>query len=435
MNTYFRPACVAAKLASLIFLTSVAAHPAAYDITDLGTLGGTNSYPAAINASGKVVGNANTSGGDIHPVLFSGTGSGNKDLGTLGGTTGYAYGINASGQIVGDSTGVDGIFRATLFSGTGTGNKDLGTLGGTSSIAFGINDSAQIVGYASTASDFHATLFSGTGTGNTDLGTLGGATSYAYAINNAGKIVGKAYTTGGASLHATAFSGTGSGNKDLGTLTGPYSTALAINRTGTIAGDGTISGGAYHVIQFSGTGSGNSDLGSLGGFDCYGRAINGAGQIVGSSQTAEGSAYHGFLKTPGKAMVDLNTLIDPASGWVVTDAAGINASGQIAATGTKAGKTHALLLSPHLAAPTVKITGKKTVETDKSVLLIKGTTTGKATSVSYRIGEKGSFKAAKGTPAKWKFNAALKPGKNVIYVLAKGPGGQSKLAKVTVTRK
>jgi hypothetical protein len=36
-------------------------------------------------------------------------------------------------------------------------------------------------------------------------------------------------------------------------------------------------------------------------------------------------------------MVDLNSLIDPASGWVITDAEGINGAQQIAATACRGG--------------------------------------------------------------------------------------------------
>ena len=44
-------------------------------------------------------------------------------------------------------------------------------------------------------------------------------------------------------------------------------------------------------------------------------------------------------------MLDLNTLIDPASGWVLNQARGINDSGQIAGFGTIGGQTHAFLLT------------------------------------------------------------------------------------------
>ena len=66
---------------------------------DLGTLGGYGSTAYAINASGQVAGDAETSAGQGHAFLYSnGT---MQDLGTLGGTDSQAYGINASGEVVG----------------------------------------------------------------------------------------------------------------------------------------------------------------------------------------------------------------------------------------------------------------------------------------------------------------------------------------------
>ena len=69
-----------------------------YHITDLGTLGGVNSYAARINASGQVVGYSLTSDGNAyHAFLYDGT---MHDLGTLG-TNSYASGINDSGRVTG----------------------------------------------------------------------------------------------------------------------------------------------------------------------------------------------------------------------------------------------------------------------------------------------------------------------------------------------
>src|ERR1039458_9086707 len=67
-------------------------------ITDLGTLGGTQSWASGINASGQVVGSAQIAGDATwHAFLYSGGIM--TDLGTLGGYT-AAIGINASGQVV-----------------------------------------------------------------------------------------------------------------------------------------------------------------------------------------------------------------------------------------------------------------------------------------------------------------------------------------------
>ena len=86
--------------------TFCAATPAgavlpAYQITDLGTLGGTNSNARGINVFGQVVGYSTTAGGATHAFIYAGGMM--ADLGTLGGTSSYAYGISDGGQIVGTS--------------------------------------------------------------------------------------------------------------------------------------------------------------------------------------------------------------------------------------------------------------------------------------------------------------------------------------------
>jgi probable HAF family extracellular repeat protein len=45
-------------------------------------------------------------------------------------------------------------------------------------------------------------------------------------------------------------------------------------------------------------------------------------------------------------MKDLNSLIPAHSGWILTQASGINDSGQIVGWGTVNKQTHAFLLSP-----------------------------------------------------------------------------------------
>jgi hypothetical protein len=54
-----------------------------------------------------------------------------------------------------------------------------------------------------------------------------------------------------------------------------------------------------------------------------------------------------FIYTASTGMVDLNSLIDPSSGWTLGTADDINASGEIIATGiNQSGQEHALFLMP-----------------------------------------------------------------------------------------
>jgi probable HAF family extracellular repeat protein len=84
-------------------------------VTDLGTLGGTESSAAAIADSGQIVGWADTSSGAQHAASWIGTKV--TDLGTLGGTKSQALAVNSSGEIVGSADTSGGAQHAALFAG------------------------------------------------------------------------------------------------------------------------------------------------------------------------------------------------------------------------------------------------------------------------------------------------------------------------------
>jgi probable HAF family extracellular repeat protein len=85
--------------AILLLITHLIAAPK-YKIVDLGTLGGTSTSGAAINASGQVTGTAFLSGDTVyHAFLYS---NGNLiDLDTSGGRGSEGLAINTSGQVAG----------------------------------------------------------------------------------------------------------------------------------------------------------------------------------------------------------------------------------------------------------------------------------------------------------------------------------------------
>jgi probable HAF family extracellular repeat protein len=84
---------------TLIVSTSAIAQPVPID---LGTLGGTFSFPSAINDKGEVVGRSTTvaSGISTHAFVWTAR-TGMIDLGTLGGATSRAAAVNNHGQVAG----------------------------------------------------------------------------------------------------------------------------------------------------------------------------------------------------------------------------------------------------------------------------------------------------------------------------------------------
>ena len=243
--------------------------------TDLGTLGGTNSgveYPIA-NVSGLIDGISETSTPDPLKESWSCSAfipsDGNTCLGfvwehnkmtalsTLGGNNGFAAGANASGQIVGwaetathDSTckkpqqlGFEAVVWA---AGTHKAKALAGVDADPDSAATAINDSGQIVGISGTCdtavgalSAKHAVLWEN---GKAiDMGSLGGgAWNTPDAINDNGVVVGFSDLPGDAhavpNFHAFVWTKDG-GMHDLGTLPGDvYSEALGINDRGVIVG-------------------------------------------------------------------------------------------------------------------------------------------------------------------------------------------------------
>jgi probable HAF family extracellular repeat protein len=156
-----RLAVMATTVAAVIATSAVMATAAgglSYSITDLGTLGGTQSAGSEINDAGQVAGWSQTTGDTgLHAFLYSGGRM--NDLGTLGGMYSLGLGINNTGQVTGASSISDtnsaSTYHAFLYSG-GKMN-DLGTLGGGTSFGYGINNSGQVVG----DSDGTAFLYSG----------------------------------------------------------------------------------------------------------------------------------------------------------------------------------------------------------------------------------------------------------------------------------
>jgi probable HAF family extracellular repeat protein len=293
------------------------------EIIDLGTLGGSFSFPNAMNNRGEVIGLALNTVPDPYSLLGLGTETHGfvwrngymEDLGTLGGPDSWAAAINERGQVVGwafsNSTPnpVTGIPTQDPFLWQDGRMLDLGTLGGTQGFVGSradpgnggaINKRGQVVGTSNLAGDLTHHPYLWNEGSLTDLGTLGGNNGEAYRINDAGEIVGRADVRGSQYHHGFLWSN--GVMTDLGVPNGwPCSTAIDINAKGQI------------IL--------NTGICGVGG---------GPGSLW-----QDGVLY------------DLNKVIPPDSAFFVGDVNFINDRGEIVVTGVLAnGDQHDLLLIP-----------------------------------------------------------------------------------------
>jgi len=320
----------------VMFLASAVFADVQYTVTDLPPpLGGQNLEAYGINASGQVVGVFQTLEGWHHAFFYGGGAS--VDLGTLGGNASEGLGINSSGTVVGDSFTATGARRAFLWPPM---HEPDPPLPGDYSQGFAINDAGCITGrLGSSLGDSHAFLYSGGTT--TDLGTFGGATSEGFAVNSSGKVAGGAQDASSI-WHPFLYDGSFP-LIPLGSLGGDYGTALDMNDADLIVGQSERTDGVVHAFLYDGT---IHDLDPLGTTQSGGSGINENGDIVGGKIVS--GVWHAFL-WKDSTMTDLNTLIDPLSGWVLNYAEDINDSGWIVGYGTFEGSTHAFLLIPEPA--------------------------------------------------------------------------------------
>ncbi len=216
---------------------------------DLGTLGGYGSVAWAINNDGEVTGEAMN---DI-PDDFSDLGATQahaflwqkgvmQDLGTLGGPDSAPYAINQRGQVVGWSmtnslNSISGLPNQDPFFWDGKKMIDLGSFGGTTALAVDLNDRGQVIGNAFLPGDEirRAFLWPGRDGKMIKLPTLGGTLSEAKAINSAGDVTGAARLPGDTLSHPVLW--TKGKVIDLGVVPGDLcAEGMAINSKQQIVG-------------------------------------------------------------------------------------------------------------------------------------------------------------------------------------------------------
>jgi uncharacterized membrane protein len=299
------------------------------DTVGLSTLAGVQGvYAVGVNNHGDValslVWNLE---GPPNSVLRYSDRRGLEDLGDAGTHHLFAAAINDRGQIAG--YGFSGVFYDAFLYSPSHGWEQVTDYGNGYLIVQGMNSRGQMVGSLKDGgSQNHAFRFTPR-IGVEDLSVLGGKD--ATAINNRG------WVTGESERGLIFLYSDDTGLVELGPGRG-----MAINNRGVIAGLGP----AGPVLYMGGSPLVLEDLPHQTAIPA---GINERNEVVGA--TWFGFQSHAFLWNERDGMSDLNTFVDPRSGWVLAWATGINEYGQIVGVGSYKGATTPFRLDPIRRGP------------------------------------------------------------------------------------
>lgn len=392
----------------LILLTIPAAlvraqgpKPARYTITDIGTLGGANSFAYSINDSGMVAGGANTSGQNdsVAQTGFLWYGGQPINLGTVGGSAcpdcsseGAAASANGSVAMLSE-TGIpdpngEDFCEFNVNRPSRTNHQCLAAVwrdgilsalptlpGGNNAQAFFANKQGEVVGVSEIGVPdttcatpfqvrrFEAVKWSLSGT-PTPLPPLAGDTvSFAFMNNDVGQAVGMSGLcsnvvlppfAGPVAPHAVLWDANGTPH-DLtpSGAAGVLSIANSINSRGDVVLNSLMSDGIIHSFLWTRSGGVPQDLGTFPTgavvtvVPCCNN-INDRGQIVGFSVDAGGNLTALLWPSENTAPVDLNSLVPADSPWYLLTPGGISDAGEIATTALNLNtfEVHAVVVSP-----------------------------------------------------------------------------------------
>jgi len=335
-----------------------------YTITELGTLGGTESFAYAINNRGDIVGSSRLIGDSFtHGFLF-GFGS-MMDLNPLNSglvQTVGPTGINNRGEI---ASGLirGGVYAAAVYN---SRNGEINVLGSFGGLAFGsfsgtataINDSGHAVGY-SYIDDLNRHAFLYKSGQMTDIGSLGGY-SAALSINNADDVVGFSSASVNGSAHPFLY------RQGVMSQINPFDQpsgegiAWKVNNGGAVVGEALNGPYINGFVYFKGL---VTNVGTLdGGHNSHAYSINDGRDVVGVADApyqdvcfdyetlqpvqCVNFSYQGFLFKDG-VMTDLRDLVGRNSGWDALYAFDINNRGQITGYGLRSGRFRAFVLTPN----------------------------------------------------------------------------------------
>jgi uncharacterized membrane protein len=293
-----------------------------------------------INDAGVVVGQGLTPSLQVHALRWSGTGV--VDL-TPANALAQAQGISEGGIAAGFMQNAAGVTEAVRF-GAGTPAL-LGWLPGhVGSLAQDVSDSGIVAGWSVTSvGDPVATVWA-----NGQIQAIGGLHSWAFAVSETGDVVGRRYA--GVDIEAFRWR---NGQVTLLQDLGPnHAQAVGASPHGRASGSAqSPRTGTLHAVVWAPDGTA-TDLGPFvspaGTFAAQANDVNDAGVAVGMAIIDPVGEIFYAMVWRGGAAEDLNTLIQPGTGWTLYDAQAVNARGEIVGTGLRGGflSVHSFLLRP-----------------------------------------------------------------------------------------
>ena len=309
----------------VLFAAALAGSPL-YSVRYIGVPDAASSAAFAISSTGLIAGEARTYRADR--LAFHESATGPMTLAVAA----TAAGVNSAGTVVGTPWTEAGPF-ATVWQ-----NGAAAFLEITESYATALNERGDVAGSGWNSGRTWAFVHSGGATTFIDAGVW----STASGISNTGQVVGYAEMSSG-SMRAFSWTPAG-GVQYIGTLGGRHSYGNAVNERGAIVGTSTNASGYLRAFLYNG---GMTDLGTFGGTTSAAYDVNGSGHAVGYATDADGQS-RAFVWRDG-VLYDLNSLIDPASGWTLEAAYGVNDRGQIVGAGMYNGRSTAFALDPMLS--------------------------------------------------------------------------------------